>query len=388
MPSEKLAPGDILVVDDRIENLELLKEMLMEDGHHVRPVTSGKMALSAIKERLPDLVLLDVGMPKMSGFEVCRTLKQEEKYAELPIIFITALQDAEDKLLAFQIGGSDYITKPFNLEEVKARVRTHLRIHRLREKLRAQNRELEASHERLLKLEQLRDNLTHMIIHDLRSPLSAMVGSLRLMQEDAASQDGRVETADLARAQSNAARLIRMVNDLLDIGRLEAEQLDLELGEVSWAELLRAVLYLLGAEKAERVKVSVDPTTTIEGDGKLLERVLLNLLDNAFKYSPEKSPVEVSARLDKGEWVLVVSDQGIGIPDEFKTKVFDKFGQVDARRARLPSTGLGLTFCSLAIRAHGGSIVAEDRTGGGTQMVVRLPERAKARAGQTSARAL
>lgn len=385
MPSEELAPGDILIVDDRIENLELLKAILTEDGHHVRPVTNGKMALSAISERLPDLVLLDVGMPKMSGFEVCRALKKDERYAELPIIFITAYQDTEDKLLAFQIGGSDYITKPFHLEEVKARVRTHLRLHRFREKLLTQNRQLEASHERLLKLEQLRDNLTHMIIHDLRSPLSGMVGSLRLMQEDAASQDGRVEMSDLSRALNNAGRLIRMVNDLLDIGRLEAEQLSLELSEVKWADLINAVLHLLGSEKSDRVRVSVDPSAVIEGDSGLLERVLMNLLDNAFKYSSEKSPVEISLRSDKEDWVLLVSDHGIGIPDEFKTKVFDKFGQVDARRARLPSTGLGLTFCHLAVRMHGGSIVAEDRTGGGTQMVVRVPARRSVRAGKKAA---
>lgn len=374
MDRPRAVQEDILVVDDQKENLDILREILLEEGYHVRPVTSGEMALVAAQERKPDLILLDVNMPEMSGFEVCERLKRQDGYAEVPVLFITALQQTENKLQAFQVGGSDYITKPFHFEEVKARVRTHLRLHRLHEELRLQNEALQSAHLELLKLEKLRDNLTAMIVHDLRAPLSGIVGSLKFMQEDAEMQDGRVLLSDLARAVDSSRRLMQMINDLLDIARLEADQMPLTASDFGIADLVTTVIALVGPEKAPRLVVD-SPTVgvTIRGDRRLLERVLLNLVDNAFKYSPADSPVQVSFQAESDAFLLFVEDRGPGIPDEFKEKVFEKFGQVDARRAKVFSSGLGLSFCKLALEAHGGSVRLEDREGGGTRMVVRIP---------------
>lgn len=365
--------GDILVVDDRRENLDILSEILVEEGYLVRPVTSGEMALTASRERKPDLILLDISMPHMSGLEVCRILKTEYEFTDVPILFITALHDTEHKLLAFQVGGADYITKPFNFEEVKARVSTHLKLRRLHGELRLQNAALKTAHEQLLELGELRDNLTHMIVHDLRAPLSGILGSLKFMQEDAEAEEGRVRISDLERALTSARRLMHLINDLLDIERLESAQMPLTIGEIDIAELVSVVLGLLGPERAPRVDVSRPEGLTVRGDRPLLERVLLNLLDNAFKYSPADARVNVSFQRERQSWSLFVDDRGPGIPDEFKTRVFEKFGQLSARSARVLSSGLGLAFCRLVVEAHEGAVHVEDRDGGGSRIVVRVP---------------
>ncbi len=366
MPAVDAARADVLIVDDLAENLQILTEVLHEEGYHVRPVTNGEMALLAARERTPDIILLDISMPEMSGFEVCQALKADHNLADIPVLFITALQQTENKLLAFQVGGADYITKPFHFEEVKARVRTHLELHR-------KSRELRDAYERLVRVEKMRDSLTHMIVHDLRAPLSGVVGSLRLMQEDARTEGGLVDVEDLSRAELSCNRLVRLINDLLDIARMEAAELPLTLDDVDVRAIVSGAVRMLGPSAQPLVVVHGPDAVMVRADGAVLERVVVNLLDNAFKHSRSKSPVDVTVSVDDDSVTILVEDRGPGIPDDFKTKVFEKFGQVEVRRAKVPSTGLGLAFCRLAVEAHGGSIRAKDREGGGTSIEIRFP---------------
>jgi DNA-binding response OmpR family regulator len=141
--SSRQAKPDILIVDDTLENLQVLTGLLQSRGYKVRPVRSGRLALQAVRSQAPDLVLLDIKMPEMDGFEVCRQLKADSQLAELPVIFLSALSDTTDKVEAFRVGGVDYITKPFQIEEVEARVETHLRLKRLQQELEDQNVHLE-----------------------------------------------------------------------------------------------------------------------------------------------------------------------------------------------------------------------------------------------------
>ena len=150
----------IMVVDDTPANLRLLTGMLKERGYKVRPVSSGKFALQTAKHDPPDLILLDIIMPEMNGYEVCECLKADEQLSGIPVIFISALNETMDKVKAFKVGGVDYVTKPFQFEEVQARVATHL-------ELRRQKRLVQESNEQLRKLEELRDNLVHMVVHDM-----------------------------------------------------------------------------------------------------------------------------------------------------------------------------------------------------------------------------
>ena len=174
--------ASVLVVDDTIENLRLLSELLGEQGYEVRAVTNGRQALQAVEHDPPDLILLDINMPEMNGYEVCRRLKAQERSKDVPVIFLTALTDTADKVRAFDAGGVDYVTKPFQFEEVLARVKTHVALRRAQV-------ELADSYTRLRALEQLRDDLVHMVVHDMRSPLPALLINLRLLR------DGRPRSA-------------------------------------------------------------------------------------------------------------------------------------------------------------------------------------------------
>ena len=177
---EKIRHGSepsILVVDDNAANVQLLVGMLKDRGYKVRAALSGKLAIQAVQNNPPDLILLDVNMPEMNGYEVCERLKSDESTRDIPIIFVSALHETLDKVKAFGVGGVDYITKPFQFQEVEARVRTHLELCR-------QRREIRESYARLRQLEKLRDDLVHMIAHDLRNPLTAVSGYLDLVAFD------------------------------------------------------------------------------------------------------------------------------------------------------------------------------------------------------------
>ncbi len=171
--------ASVLVVDDTVENLRVLSDLLGEQGYEVRAVTSGRQALQAVEHDPPDLILLDITMPDMDGFEVCRRLRATEWSKDVPVIFLTALTATADKLRAFDAGGVDYVTKPFQFEEVLARVRTHVALRRAQTAL-------ADSYKGLRALEQLRDDLVHMIVHDMRSPLTALQIDLNLLKGPAA----------------------------------------------------------------------------------------------------------------------------------------------------------------------------------------------------------
>src|SRR5207253_9443987 len=196
--------------------------ILKEQGYRVRPVPSGDFALRAVAIDLPDLVLLDISMPAMDGFEVCRRLKAEPATAEIPVIFLTAHTDVSEKVKAFGVGGVDYITKPFQTEEIRARVATHLENAR-------QKKELRESYRRLGELETMRNSLVHMLVHDLRSPLTSISGLLELMsmEADKLPEDTR---ADLVDCRSGVQKMIGMVTAVLDVSKMEAGEMPVNPG--------------------------------------------------------------------------------------------------------------------------------------------------------------
>lgn len=371
------AQGDILVVDDSRANLELLSDILRDLGHRVRPVSSGSMALEAAAHRPPDIILLDINMPGMTGYEVCEALKADTRLFDVPVLFITALSDIRDKVRAFEVGCVDFIVKPYRREEVSARVSAHLRVQHLKTSLEERNRELMEAHDDLLQLSKFRDNLLHMIVHDLRSPLTGIVSSLRLMEEDLFQSEGGVREEDVRQALSSSEVLLMMINDLLDISRLESAKLPLRLEEVAMSDVTASALALLGPARSPRVRVigsGGDLRATC--DRSLLERVVVNLLDNALKHSPPRRPVDLQFKADRDTLTVSVFDEGPGIPDAHKDAVFEKFGQLEARKwGGVPSTGLGLTFCKLVAESHHGVLTVHDREGEGSEFRMRLPLR-------------
>jgi len=361
---------NVIVVDDTPANLQLLTGMLKERGYKVRPVPSGKLALQAAKNDPPDLILLDIMMPEMDGYKVCEWLKADEILREIPVIFISALNETMDKVRAFGVGGVDYVTKPFQFEEVAARVSTHLELQR-------QRRTLKENYEQLRRLEELRDNLVHMVVHDLRSPLTGISGFLDLalaLEKETLTEDG---LDYLQAAKRSTTTVIDMVSAVLDVNKMEAGEMKLHLAE---CDLVRMAVDLMSGmqslkEGREMVLDAPPAPVTVVADGDLILRVIQNLLGNALKFTPSDGWVRLGIEPDDNRVCLTVRDNGPGIPAEYRERIFEKFGQVEAcANGQKHSTGLGLTFCKLAVEAHGGSIGVESEIGKGSTFWFMLPK--------------
>lgn len=367
---------DLLVVDDTPANLHLLADMLKEHGYRVRPAPSGKLALQAVQKEKPDLILLDINMPEMNGYEVCEQLKADETLKDIPVLFISALDETTDKIKAFAAGGVDYVTKPFQFEEVVARVHTHLNLRRLQLELEGQNVLLQEKHDQLKKLEVLRDNLIHMVVHDMRSPLMEISGNLELLDEVAGKKLDQSDQDMLANARNSAHLLMEMINSLLDVSRLEQGQMPLQVTESDMALLIQQALTTLGSlvNRVTLLYQKQAQPVLVACDAPLITRVIANLVGNALKFSLEGAAVAISFEKQERKIRLCVTDKGHGIPNEFHQTIFEKFGQVDARQHNIMySTGLGLTFCKLAVEAHGGEIGVESEVGHGSLFWFTLP---------------
>ncbi|EDY21396.1 response regulator receiver sensor signal transduction histidine kinase [Chthoniobacter flavus Ellin428] len=365
---------DILVVDDTPANLQLLTGMLKERGYKVRPVPSGKLALLAAKNAPPDLILLDINMPELDGYEVCTQLKRDERTRDVPVLFISALNETMDKVLAFGVGGLDYITKPFQFEEVDARVAAHLKLRRLQLDLAVRNRELQRNNEELRRLQELRDNLTQMIVHDLRSPLTGIFGTYELLALEADKLSPEIQKM-IELSQGSLDQILSMINSLLDVSKIEAGELQLHRCDCDLVALAREAADMLAGIGGKR-RVLIEPESEnlrLSIDRDLIFRVLQNLLGNALKFT--KPAGEIRVRLERRNDRVRVSviDNGPGISPEYHRRIFEKFGQVECATTRT-GTGLGLTFCRLVIEAHGGAIGVVSAMGKGSTFWFELPD--------------
>lgn len=357
-----LPRGNILVVDDTIQNLRLLTEILSGTGCEVRPVTSGPQALEAAAHSPPDLVLLDIGMPEMDGYEVCSRLKALPGFDDMPVLFLTAVTDNAGKVRAFEAGGADHITKPFHAEELLARVHVHLQLRQARQTL-------SDNLARLQQLERLRDDLVHMIVHDMRGPLTVIKGHLELIE-----QTPRNKT-HLAIADGATDVLLRMTHDLLDVSRMEEGRLALQHTSCDLMVLAEEARATIAAWNRDRpISISAPGRSLASCDGALIVRVLQNLLDNAAKHTPSNTAIEVVIREAPGVIRVEVRDHGPGVPAALREHIFTKFGVASTwREGHARSTGLGLAFCRLVIKAHDGDIGVLDAHPQGSVFWFELP---------------
>ena len=366
------APSTVLMVDDRPANLALLTGMLGRKGYRVTAAASGPLALQSAHDDPPDLILLDINMPGMNGYEVCTLLKSDEILKDIPVIFLSALHETIDKTRAFGVGGVDYIAKPFQLAEVEARVATHL-------ELRRQKRQLQEANSKLRELEDLRDSLVHMIVHDLRSPLTGIYWSLGLMRDDKANVLTDKSAYCVEAGMRATQKLIVMVSDVLDTSKMESGQMQLHAApcdlRIVLDETIAANLAL--AEQREIRFDRPENPALVLADKDILLRVIQNLLTNALTFTREGGFVRL-ALAAAGDGVRVsVQDDGPGIAPEYHSKIFEKFAQVEAGANRQGfSTGLGLTFCKLAVEAHGGRIGVDSEGGAGSTFWFELPANA------------
>lgn len=364
MSVEGQQPPSVLVADDEPSNRTLLRQVLARGDYRVREAEDGFAALRCAREERPDAVLLDVMMPGMDGFQVCRILKADPDLAAVPVVLVTSLDGREDRLQGVEAGADDFLVKPIDPREVLFRVRNAVRTHRL-------FREVEDSYRRLHELESLRDSLTHMLVHDFRSPLQSVLGYLRLLRMDAGERLTRDETGFLDRAMSCAELLTEMVGATLDVSRMESETMPLNRQPVVLSDLARrAAVDVAGIAQETPIRIEARGELRLEADPEVVRRVLMNLLANALRFSPPGEAVVVHVEGNHVE----VRDRGPGIPLDERERIFDKFVQLKAwEDGGRHSSGLGLTFCQLAVQAHGGRIGVDCPPQGGSTFWFTLP---------------
>ncbi|MFQ5878142.1 MAG: response regulator [Acidobacteriota bacterium] len=387
---QRVEGANILVVDDEHRNVRLMESILRAAGFTVLKAHDGEEALRLIDERRPDALLLDVMMPGLSGLDVCRRLRARHETRLLPIIMVTALNALEDKVQALEAGADDFLSKPVNKAELNAKVRSILRVKALQDEVERQRSELEAANRELLRMQRFKESMTQMVVHDLKNPLTGIMGNLQLIQMQGVEM-GRERLREVVRRSQDAGRqLMRMILNILQIGKLEENKITIRREPLRLmavvAENIEEMISL-GARDGIRLENRVDPDLPpLAADRELLGRVIGNLLSNALKHTGRGGRVIVDAHVEGDEIVLSVSDTGEGIPDELLPAIFDKFvSGGDGGGRRLPhDSGLGLTFCKLAVEAHGGRIRVQSHRGRGTTVCVALPLRGARAVGGTA----
>lgn len=372
----------ILVVDDKPTNLDVLFDIFADTNFNVSFVTDGERCLELVNLDPPDLILLDVMMPDMDGFEVCRRLKTNEKTQNIPVIFMTALTETVDKVRGFELGAVDYITKPIQPEEVLARVRTHLTIQQLQKNLRTRNEELHASNEKLqasLKREQelnkLKSRFISVASHEFRSPLTliGIIANILKRYNDRISDEKRIE--HLEGIESSVQEMIELLNNILILSKAEVENFQFSPEPIDIEDFCQCLVKkftLMGEETHSITFFGTGERFQIVADPKLLEPILSNLLSNAIKYSPAGRFITVELARDDENVIFRVADEGIGISETDQQHLFDAFHR-GKNVGETQGVGLGLSIVKQFVDLHSGTITVESEVNKGTTFTVILP---------------
>lgn len=366
--------GNILVIDDTPANLHLLAEMLSKQGYCVRLSPSASLALKSIQAVPPDLILLDIRMPEMSGYEVCTILKANTSTHDIPIIFLSALQDSIDKVKAFSVGGADYVTKPFEAAEVLARIEHHLQLQRLRNQLVAQQHQLINQNEELARSNRELEQFAYVVSHDLQQPLQSVTGFVKLilMKSGHSLDIGTQEY--LQQILDSGKQMQRLIQDLLTYAKVGKSLKVLE--PVDCNAVLTQVLTNLHITILEKQAIVVaDTLPIVQGDETQLIQLFQNLIANAIKFvSSNTIPrVKISVQRQAQEWCFGVHDNGIGIAPEQLKRIFEAFHRLNNTR-QYPGSGIGLATCKKIVENQEGRIWVESQVGVGTTFYFTLKD--------------
>ena len=397
----------ILVVDDVRQNLQVIGEILELAGYETTFALSGQQALSRVEAAHPDLILLDLMMPEISGLEVCKILKEDPGYQEIPIIFLTASNEVDNLLQAFKNGANDYITKPFRSEEILVRIEAQLTNKKLKQQLEEKNQELQTeigvrrrTEEALQQAIELanaanraKSSFLANMSHELRTPLNAILGFTQLLTHS--SNLSREQKNNLSIIHRSGEHLLNLINEILDLSKIEAEQVAINSTEFILREMLielEEMFRLKFREKGLKLDIFVESRVpnTIETDRLKLRQILINLLSNAIKFTSSGGiKLRVNAILDREKTFLSfeITDTGKGISPEEISKLFQPFVQTETGIAAAEGTGLGLVICRKYVRLLGGEITVSSEPNVGTtfkfQIAVKPGESTDHSGGQT-----
>jgi light-regulated signal transduction histidine kinase (bacteriophytochrome) len=365
--TEKFSNKEILVVDDTPDNLRLLSAILIKRNFEVRKALNGKQALVSAGADAPDLILLDIKMPGLDGYDTCRALKENPDTRAIPVIFISALDDALDKVEAFAVGGADYISKPFQEAEVFARIKNQLYLRDLQQQLEIQNQKLIQSNQEL-------EQFAHIVSHDLQQPLQSITGYTKiigLQYSDVLDADAKRYLASISDAGN---RMHRLIQDLLSYATVNEDR-DVFTAvdcNIVLAEALSNLEILIQKSKAH---IQYSELPKIYGRKTQLSQLFQNLIGNALKFSRPNIPphIEISVSSNPDQYyVFEFRDNGIGIaPDDVHT-IFQTFHRLHSN-AEYPGSGIGLATCKKIVESHHGKIWVDSTPSEGSVFFVKLP---------------
>ncbi|MGK7948675.1 MAG: response regulator [Xenococcaceae cyanobacterium] len=410
----------VLIIDDTLTNLEVLSNYLKSAGFTVSIASDGINALNQAENIEPDIILLDILMPGMNGFEVCRKLKANPKTKDIPVLFMTGLTDIADKVKGFELGGVDYVTKPINKEEVVARIKTHISLQRMRSHLQIQNSQLnqevlirQQTEAQLKKSQQLLNNLNqelehrvaertaelvrakkqletvnielrntnqelekfaYIVSHDLQAPLRSLSMFTQLLAQEYREKLDSQADEYISYIAGGAMRMQTLIQDLLTYSR--AGKNEQTWVSVNLAEILNQVILNLQANITEnKAEITVKNLPTIIANPVEMSQLLQNLIANGIKFRSKVKPkIEIDTVSHGRRWLISVKDNGIGIEKQYRQQIFQPFQRLHTHN-QYPGTGIGLTICQKIVERYGGSIWVESVVGKGAIFYFTLPKK-------------
>jgi two-component system sensor histidine kinase/response regulator len=352
----------VLVVDDSKESIDLLEYFLKPAGYEILKAQDGPTALEIVEKDNPDIILLDVMLPKLNGYQVCEKLKKDSSTFHIPIIMITVLKELKDKIKGLEAGADDFLSKPFDSVELLTRVKSLLRIKFYNDEIIKRNLELERQKEALLREDLLKKELTNLIVHDMKNPLFVIQGNLQMMEMAKsvdAAESSQVYTQRIARSSRS---LLRMILNLLDISRLEQQLMEIEPVYCNLNNMINDIVESFKdipehQSKSIHLKLKED-LSKIYMDAEIFERTLENCFNYVFQNTPDFMSISVEMDKSSSDYIrLQIAYDGKPIPDEYKEKIFLKHAQPELKKAGYkPARGLGLIFCRMAMEAQNGKI--------------------------------
>lgn len=354
-------PASLLVVDDDPDNFDVIDTLLSNQAYDLHYADSGYKAIANLEMFEPDLLLLDVMMPGISGIDVCRQIREHPKWHSLPIIMVTALDSKLSLANCLAAGADDFITKPLNRLELQARIEAMLR--------------LKYQYDALQDLLQQREAMVNMIVHDLRNPLSGLILGLQILSRG--KYPAETLPQRITRLTHASQQIQNLVDDLLIMAKQEQGKIRLNCWEVDLVQLVKDVVRdyeVIADQKMITLTVaSEEESVIVKVDSPIFHRILGNLLSNAIKFAPDASEIRISVHCPTPTTAAIsVADQGPGVDDVLKDKIFEPY-EIGTFMPNVSQIGLGLAFCKMMVEAHDGAIAVADNVPKGAILSVEIP---------------
>jgi len=369
--------SNVLIVDDIAENIQVLGNILDEHDIEFSYASGGKEALEAIAFNKPDLLLLDINMPEMNGFEVCEKLKKEPETKKIPVIFLTARTDREDIVKGLTIGAVDYVTKPFNPQELISRVKTHLELSNSRKMIDAQNERLRKAYTDMKETNKTKDKFFSIIAHDLKEPFNTLLGFSELLLKEYDNRAPEENKEMIQHIYNSSIHGFDLLNNLLEWSRSQTGRIEYKPCDFSLTDLVRQnIVSISSAANKKNIDVQNEIKEHIMafGDQRMINTVVRNLIINALKFTGSGGEIVLSQKEENEFIIVTVTDTGVGISEKNLSKLFnltESFSTPGTEKEH--GTGLGLILCKEFVEKNGGKIWVESEYGRGSKFSFSIP---------------